>query len=100
MAEYIKREAAVDAVRRLRIGLRHDGFYKEDLICVEIQTRLESIPAADVVEVKRGKWEVDGVGCGICSECGNYAFETSTHHIFGWYPHYCPNCGARMEAEK
>ena len=50
----------------------------------------------DVRPVVRGKWEVDDVGCGVCSECSNYAFETSTHHISGWFPRFCPNCGAWM----
>ena len=59
--------------------------------------------AADAIEKlskerKSGKWEVDEVGCGICSACGNFAFETTTHHISGWYPRFCPNCGAKMEA--
>ena len=57
--------------------------------------------AADAIEKlskerKSGKWEVDEVGCGICSACGNFAFETTTHHISGWYPRFCPNCGAKM----
>ena len=59
--------------------------------------RIRNIPAADVRPVVRGKWEVDDVDCGICSECGNFAFETSMHHISGWFPRYCPNCGAEMK---
>ena len=93
MAEYIKREAAVDAVRRLRIGLRHDGFYKEDLICVEILTRLESIPAADVVEVVR---------CGECkmaNSCSNdrvvYCTMTHTYKPSNFF---CAD-GAKMEGD-
>lgn len=55
--------------------------------------------AADVAERKAGKWETDEIGCAICSVCGNYAFETTTHHISGWYPRFCPNCGAKMEVD-
>lgn len=46
--------------------------------------------AADVVEVKRGKWK--NLQSAECSECG-HIFPT-----FMLFQHYCPNCGARMEA--
>lgn len=53
-------------------------------------------PAADVAEVKRGKWieylpvlRVGNLQIG-CSECGlTNDFKTS----------YCPNCGAKMDLE-
>ena len=51
-------------------------------------------------EQKMGKWEEDCAGAAICPVCGEYAFETSTHHLCGWFPNYCPNCGARMEVEE
>ena len=52
---------------------------------------------ADVVEVKRGKWEkktfilFDSEIVGYkCSEC-NTTWDTNTN--------YCPNCGAKMDGE-
>ena len=53
-------------------------------------------PAADVVEVRHGRWEMapyNGV-CDIrCSSCGYCPG-------IGFYsPNYCPNCGARMDKE-
>ena len=57
---------------------------------------LEQIPAADVRPVVRGHWEEDCAGAAVCSVCGEYAFETSTHHLCGWFPNFCPNCGADM----
>lgn len=86
MAEYIDRDAAIAAC--------FDGFADCRDDCA---ANIRNLPAADVVERKTGKWEVDEVGCGICSACGNFAFETTTHHISGWYPRFCPNCGAKME---
>lgn len=83
MTEYIKREAALSAQNK-------------SMNLAEMRKRLERIPAADVVERKTGKWETDEIGCAICSACGNFAFETTTHHISGWYPRFCPNCGAKM----
>ena len=56
-------------------------------------------PTVDAVPVVHGKWlpiiEVNEYGepyqSGVyCSECG----ETSIYE-----PNYCPNCGARMDAE-
>ena len=47
-------------------------------------------------ENKKRYWYEDEAGCAICSECRKYAFETSTHHISGWFPPFCPNCGADM----
>lgn len=60
---------------------------------------LEEEHAADVRENKERYWYEDEAGCAICSECRKYAFETSTHHISGWFPPFCPNCGADMREE-
>lgn len=60
----------------------------------------ESIPAADVVEVKHGRW-IDrpskrGYGMSTyCSCCGQHSgiggIESNRHRA------YCPNCGAVMD---
>lgn len=92
MAEYISRKEAIDRVCRLRIGLRADGFYKEDIIAAEIVTRIKAIPAAEVAPVRRGRWRTP-VGKPdnyyVCDQCG--------WSIVGNKTNYCPNCGARME---
>lgn len=47
-------------------------------------------PTVDAVPVRHGKWEVTPVYI-KCSECGE---------SFMLIPqNYCPNCGARMDAE-
>ncbi len=52
---------------------------------------VEGFPAADVVEVKHGRWElIDGAEPRRygCSEC----------KILVWMEYnYCPNCGAKMK---
>lgn len=51
-------------------------------------------------EVQYGKWvHPEDPTCYKCSVCGKYATQEHglTEPIF-W--HYCPNCGARMEAEE
>ena len=49
--------------------------------------------AADVAEVKHGKWEN-----GECSECGGDApfWPMATTY---YRSNFCPNCGARMDGE-
>ena len=70
----------------------------------QIMYDIEHIPAADVAEVKHGKWiEVqkeniwnDIVPVLECSACGKYT--VGTRGIMT-KSNYCPNCGAKMGAE-
>lgn len=60
---------------------------------------IEAFPAADVVEVRHGKWDDNAVAfyrkctvCGCCVEWDKKPF------LFGVGEYnYCPNCGARMD---
>lgn len=87
MAEYIKREDALGCV-----------------LGVFDRQRIKELPAADVEEVKHGKWiEVqkeniwnDIVPVLECSACGKYT--VGTRGIMT-KSNYCPNCGAKMGAE-
>ena len=90
MAEYIKREDALGCV-----------------LGVFDRQRIKELPAADVEEVKHGKWNgwhgdklvgIDDNGDDMyrhyhyntCSECGRGNAIKSA---------YCPHCGAKMGAE-
>lgn len=85
MAEYTEREAALRTAHIMR---------PEDK-CLE--TELMKIPAADVAPVVHGQWIADGDGyhwtynCSICAWKDGYPFN-ERHN-------YCPNCGARMDAD-
>lgn len=72
MKEYIEREAVTDLITR-----RYE--------CPEICTaEINSIPAADVVEVKRGRWiEHD---CFKCNSRGEFVIKTGTVFV-------CSECG-------
>ena len=86
--EYIEREALKERFNsHLPIGESIRGI-------------IDDIPAADVVEVKRGKWTfehdpiTDPKGYFIrivCSCCGLKTGQVSN---------YCPNCGAKMDGER
>lgn len=57
----------------------------------------DSVPTADVVERKVGKWIWDDEGY-HCSECFFHAYGNTLDCLDGTY-RYCPNCGARMKGE-
>ena len=94
MAEYIEREAAVDAVT--------DIYYDTpeiNLTAEKFETAINSIPAADVAPVRHAKW-VDN----HCTACGMMPMgdEMWKNHdceppLFEWFMDYCPNCGCRMD---
>ena len=54
---------------------------------------ITSMPAADVVEVRHGRWKNGGNGLyDTCTACGE--------EIYLAIPmNYCPNCGARIDKE-
>ena len=88
MAEYIER----GAVRKLTLAAAL-AYGREPNQYVSFLDELENIPAADVAEVRHGRW-IDGV----CSECGFDAmyYKGIPAQV---YTDYCPSCGARMDKE-
>ena len=95
MAEYIERAAVAKMLEDAQ--LISDGEYCG--YCTE-DVSLNSIPAADVVEVRHAHWEFpvftdsdDGLDPRVkCSECGGIEAAFAR-----WK--YCPNCGARIDKE-
>lgn len=53
---------------------------------------LDTVPTADVQEVRHGKW-IKSKNERKCSLCGYFYF-TNTKSF-----NYCPNCGAKMDKE-
>ena len=83
MKEYIERAAVIDLITRR---------YEQPELCTY---EINSIPAADVVEVRHGRWIVfdsENPESKECTACG-YLF--SRIHP----SNYCPYCGARMDKE-
>ena len=92
MAEYIKREYAIDAVL--------DVYYDTpdiNLSGEKFEAAILKIPVADVAPVRHGrwlpttKWWQGGSAWKQCSECGILHCGKSL---------YCPNCGAKMDLEE
>ena len=90
MAEYIDREAVVDAV----IDIYYDT-PEINLTAEKFEAAINGIPAADVAPVRHGRWvEKEKYTFGImydCSLCENRILDNG----HPW--NYCPNCGAKME---
>ena len=89
MAEYIKREYAVDAVL--------DVYYDTpdiDLSGEKFEAAIFKIQAADVAPVRHARWDENG----RCSNCGGHApfwCMASTYYKSPW----CQECGAKMDLE-
>lgn len=94
--EYIEREAAK---ARLRIWITNCVLDGENEAadcfrdCIDL---LDSIPAADVAEVRHGRWEKHGSKwqCTNCKVLMNLDGTPQENSIY-----YCPNCGAYMMGE-
>lgn len=87
MIQYVKRDDVLACRQPI-------GAYGMDISSEDIK----AIPAADVVEVRRGRWIIDrafgndvlsGEQMVICSVCHK--------GIFWGKQNYCPNCGAKMD---
>ena len=89
MAEYIEREAALGVLCEYcpcDPGCNKDKCYEH--------SRIREMPAADVVEVRHGKWykgDMPTYGGYKCSFCELNTVEYNKP--------YCPNCGAKMDGK-
>lgn len=114
MAEYI------DLDTPLELYVEHSGFCKKQISTLRDLLDINRIPynAADVIERKRGKWEVIDVanldlayGGRIyvpefkCNQCGSY-YESDIRWVEpimpedAHFPKFCPYCGADMRGRE
>ena len=102
MAEYISREAAINAIKSLESSMPakdnyakgYDAALGRALIAVR-----EVPPAADVQPVKHGEWRKKFLSDTICcSEC-KVTWSSSFKDMLNGF-NYCPHCGARMDGDK
>lgn len=94
MAEYIEKQAAIDAINS------HFGFNIEEKYGCAVQEVINGLPTADVVKVRHAKDvynQYTEQHCEfMCSICGGWigVIEGGLCDF-----NYCPNCGAKMEGE-
>lgn len=94
--DYIKRKDALTDAMCVGISCQECPFLIHPVNggC-KIENYMKSIPAADVVERKKGKWievNVKGLDYVYCSECEDSYYPTPIDP--SWY--FCPHCGADM----
>lgn len=91
MAEYIEREAAImELCRGCSLRGISDSFFCGEP-CPKYE-RIASVPAADVVSVRHGRWRLYSplTDTYECDKCGYQVIDES------FRTNYCPNCGAKM----
>ena len=84
MAEYIEREAVLkEAESRIMWGASAAAVYE----------LIRDAPAADVAQVRHGRWIASHDEFCACSIC--------KYPVYVWWnqTNYCPNCGAKMDLE-
>ena len=86
MAEYIEREAAIATIQNIQ----------GPILSREVRT-LREITAADVVEVKHGKWVNERELAGGFRSIWGYDCSVCGHTVENYPTNYCPNCGAKMD---
>lgn len=88
MREYIEREKVLALAKDICVPTKWDTEYHHRSID---PLDVRELPAADVVERKRGKWvgqQIESIYCvKRCSSCGD----------FSPVGYFCYNCGAMME---
>lgn len=100
MKEYIERAVAIERARN-EFDLINKSHWSAD----EIVDFLKRLPAADVVEVRHGKWIEENTRLRssqfCCSVCHRTAYDPQPTRLKDWKKRcryaYCPNCGARMD---
>ena len=92
--EYIEREAAVAFLENMAAS-------RYLIQCFENKERF---PAADVEEIRHGKWIERGTGEIYCSVCGRVQGNTNrpnydTVEEMTLLERYCSGCGAKMDGK-
>lgn len=85
MTEYIEREAAIETAKHAWAKGLDTSQY------------IEIIPAADVAQVRHGRWVSDqhklARVCSVCNRDEPYKFADIDADMYD----YCPYCGAKMD---
>lgn len=96
MAEYIDREALLEAISKI------GGSPLSEWDTVGVVSLVANQPAADVAPVRRGHWVRVGDGT-TCSECLAGMKRTDgiqTEWVDLSMMLFCPKCGSKMDKEK
>ena len=115
MKEYIERAAAEQAIHAIMpsmstldgAGANDEVVFAAQEMCADVLSAVHHLPAADVAEVRHGRWIVSEMNFGYCdiiqkeytakkytcSECGYKTGDQAKKFVC------CPICMARMDKE-
>ena len=94
MAEYIKRESIQKALKNVTDDPSCPLF-----LAAMIEQYIDQEPAADVVEVKHGKWiKCSVIKCSVCGSCTDIQSDEAYEKFIESY-YYCPVCGSKLDLE-
>lgn len=95
MAEYIEREAAIDAI--MKVYIRTAGYKARERV-FEAKEAVHRLPVADAVPVVHTYWAHLGGDEWVCPACG---FVITTEGSWDKpTKKYCEDCGARMDGDE
>ena len=91
--KYINQEAAINIIMASIVHQNSHDVNLHNIGLRKAMGAINSLPAADVVEVRHGRWKLYENGDGTCSECGTYQ-----KHIWDLdhWQNFCGHCGADM----
>lgn len=88
--DYVERNKIMEALLDWAVCLNNpDTLSRSDALFI-----IDNVEAADVAPVVHGEWlcaETDDEQFFLCSVCNDKEY---------WESNYCPNCGAKMDAEQ
>ena len=103
MSEFIERGALIEEVESLTMtvtGMREGKNVLREVLTMyreAVLSEIKEAPAADVVEVKHGRWKLNKDGSGTCDQCRftqMYVWDMDT------WQNFCGHCGAKMDGGK
>ena len=104
MAKYIDADAFMNKMRRYTPSIYDSMMRQKGFSLEEIEGAVDAEPAADVAEVRHGRW-IDKMldkfrkyEC-VCSECGARFVGDYDQYCEPFEFDYCPRCGAKMDGE-
>ena len=99
MKEYIEREAVLERLGKVDMDTYY-GFTAAVQFGVNHAIQcIKEAPAADVVEVRHGRWCRTKDGDWECSECKEAVVICDCGKDQTYRKPFCPNCGAKMWEE-
>lgn len=96
MTKYIECDAAIEAALSCTDPLEP---IEVDTTVESIVWKLRKLPMADVQPVKHGRWNRYET-CSICGVSKSYFFYCTETGDWDGDWNYCPNCGAKMDADE